>query len=110
MSADPVQSSKKGVLDDLIDTMPESELEEIQEKFKADEAKQKVLEKIELDKELQREIEKQASEKEAELEEIEGDLDGFHLFKEMYDLPEGEDMPDHTLDIESSEDKDELEK
>jgi hypothetical protein len=84
--------------------IPESELEEIREKVKADEAKSNVLEKLELDKQLQKEIDKQASEKEAEADELDGDVDGFHLFKEEYDIPYQDYQPSHKLDIEEESD------
>lgn len=83
--------------------IPESELEEIREKVKADEAKSNVLEKLELDKQLQKEIDKQASEKEAEADELDGDVDGFHLFKEEYDIPYQDYQPSHKLDIEEDD-------
>jgi hypothetical protein len=74
-------------MDKLIqDAFPEAEMDEmIEEQRKAD-VKNKALDKIKLEKELEEEMEKQKEMKEDEAADLD-DVDGFHLFKESFDLP-----------------------
>lgn len=108
MKAEDVPTIKDKI-QPLQDLMPDAEMEEILEQVKADEAKSNVLEKLQLDKQLQKEIEKQAREIEKEAEELGGDIDGFHLFKEEYEIPYNKDyQPTQKLDIEDEEDIDDV--
>lgn len=73
-----------------------------------EEAKQKALDKLQLEKDMHDELEKQRLEKLQTIEdEIEGDVDGFHLFNEHLGFSDEdlEDIPEALKKVEIIEDK-----
>jgi len=94
-------------MDKLIqDAFPEAEMDEILEEQRKSEVKQKALDKIKFEKELAEELEKQKGKLEEDGAEFD-DVDGFHLFKDSFEIPYKDYQPKNVVDIEQSQDTEE---
>lgn len=100
MATESDDSKDPSAMDKLIqDAFPEAEMDEILEEQRKSEVKQKTLDKIKFEKELAEEIEKQKGQLEEDGIEFD-DVDGFHLFKDSFEIPYKDYQPKNVVDIE----------